>query len=80
MGEGAEITEERVYEVIRDYCEQRRAVKFAPYAICFRELIKLLPCDQKCLKSQINALYTKKRIKYYRNVNQEVYLHIGEIF
>ena len=74
------MSKEEIYDMIKRACDERRRAKFFPYAISFPDLKILLNESEESLKTQINALFKEKRIKFYRNVNRIVFLYIDEYF
>ena len=74
------MSKEEIYDMIKRACDERRRAKFFPYAISFPDLKILSNESEESLKTQINALFKEKRIKYYRNVNGIVSLYIDEYF
>ena len=74
------MSKEEIYDMIKRACDERRRAKFFPYAISFSDLKILSNESDESLKTQINALFKEKRIKFYRNVNRIVFLYIDEYF
>ena len=74
------MSKEEIYDMIKRVCDERRRAKFFPYAISFPDLKILSNESEESLKTQINALFKEKRIKFYRNVNRIVFLYIDEYF
>ena len=74
------MSKEEIYDMIKRACSERRRAKFFPYAISFPDLKILSNESEESLKTQINALFKEKRIKFYRNVNRIVFLYIDEYF
>ena len=74
------MSKEEIYDMIKRACDERRRAKFFPYAISFPDLEILSNESEESLKTQINALFKEKRIKFYRNVNRIVFLYIDEYF
>ena len=74
------MSKEEIYDMIKRACDERRRAKFFPYAISFPDLKILSNESDESLKTQINALFKEKRIKFYRNVNRIVFLYIDEYF
>lgn len=74
------MSKEEIYDMIKMACDERRRAKFFPYALSFSDLKILSNESEESLKTQINALFKEKRIKFYRNVNRIVFLYIDEYF
>lgn len=74
------MSKEEIYDMIKRACDERRRAKFFPCAISFPDLKILSNESEESLKSQINALFKEKRIKFYRNVNRIVFLYIDKYF
>ena len=74
------MSKDEIYDMIKRACDERRRAKFFPYAISFPDLKILSNESEESLKTQINALFKEKRIKFYRNVNRIVFLYIDEYF
>ena len=74
------MSKEEIYDMIKRACDERRRAKFFPYAISFPDLKILSNESEESLKTQINALFKEKRIRFYRNVNRIVFLYIDEYF
>lgn len=72
------MSKEEIYDMIKRACDERRRAKFFPYAISFPDLKILSNESEESLKTQINALFKERRIKFYRNVNRIVFLYIDE--
>ena len=74
------MSKEEIYDMIKRACDERRRAKIFPYALSFPDLKILSNESEESLKTQINALFKEKRIKFYRNVNRIVFLYIDEYF
>lgn len=74
------MSKDEIYDMVKRACDERRCAKFFPYALSFLDLKILSNESEESLKTQINALFKEKRIKFYRNVNGIVFLYIDKYF